>query len=95
MHTEAALRGSRDTSHFVQVTLELHQLTLLRLDYFGKICDFYLRLLLVLLVLRFHLEHVSLLVEKLIVRLTKYALHFIKFSAHICIFILKNRKIAH
>ena len=95
MHTEAALRGGRDTSDFVQVALELHQLALFRLDYFGQVSDLNLRLLLVLLVLRLHLEHISLLVKKLIVRLAKYALHFIKFSAHICIFILKNGKVAH
>ena len=66
MHIKAALH-CRDASDFIQVSLKLHKLGLFGLDNFGEACDLYLCFLLILLILRLHLEQCVLLVEELII----------------------------
>ena len=88
VHAKAALR-CRDTPGFVQVALQLHEFGLFGLNDLGEVCNLDFRLLLVLLVLRLHLEHLALLVEELIVRLAKYALHLIELYPHGRILILE------
>ena len=88
VHAEAAL-SCRNAPNLVQVALELHELGLFSLNYLGEVCNLNFRLLLVLLVLRLHLEHLALLVKELIVRLTKYALHLIELLPHGSILIFK------
>ena len=88
VHAEAAL-SCRDATNLVQVALQLHELGLFGLNDLGEVCNLDFRLLLVLLVLRLHLKHLALLVEELIVRLTKYALHLIELYPHGRILILK------
>ena len=73
----------------VSSTLKTIETLTVGLNDLGEVCNLDFRLLLVLLVLRLHLEHLALLVEELIVRLTKYALHLIELYPHGRILILE------
>jgi len=63
--------------HFIKVHLQLHQLVFFRFDHFRQLSDIILRLLLISLKLRLHLECFPLFFEEVIVCLREKLLHLV------------------